>query len=188
MNGKSPTYSEIKQKFNYSSLNAVFKHIKALEKKEVIHSNNQARGIELLDSVKQRLFSEKNPDDLPLLGQIPAGNPETIEENEIDRISISDFLVRNPEKTFLLTVKGDSINKSGILDGDLVVVDTNILPRNYDFVVALVDGENTLKQYIKNTDGTIHLCPFSTNSLHKEVIPINEARVQGVIKGSLRRY
>lgn len=186
--GKSPTFKEIQTHFNFGSLNAVFKHINALTKKGYITKNNQARGIDLLPHIKERLFGENSSSELPLYGQIPAGNPETIEGNEIDRISISDYLVNNPENTFLLQVKGDSVDMSGILDGDMVVVNKNKPPTNFDIVVALVDGENTLKQYSKDKNSTIHLKPFSSNPAHSEIIPITEAYIQGVVIGCIRKY
>ena len=70
---------------------------------------------------------------------------------------------------------------------DFVIVDTAKSPKNYDVVVALVDGQNTLKRYVLD-NGTARLYPDSTNPAHSEIIPLNEASVQGVVTASFRHY
>ncbi len=187
-NGKSPTFKEIQLHFEFGSLNSVFKHIKALEKKGVIRKSNEARGIELLDRIKDELFSEEQAQrTVPLLGEIPAGSATLEEENVIDRISISDYLINNFDETFLLKVKGDSIDKTGVFEGDIVIVDQKKTPKNGDIVAALVDNESTLKVFHKDSNGLPHFMPNSTNPTHEEVIG-NEAYIQGVVVGSFRKY
>jgi repressor LexA len=159
-----------------------------LTKKGYISKDNKARGIELLPHIKEKLFTTDKETKLPLYGQIPAGNPTTTLGNQIDQFSISDYLIKNANDCFLLEVRGDSVDKSGILDGDLVIVSKEKEPRNFDIVVALVDEENTLKQYTRHLNGSFHLEPYSTNPAHQEIIPINEAYIQGVVIGSIRKY
>jgi len=188
--GKSPTFNEIKEHFGFGSLNSVFKHIKALEKKEIIKRTNEARGIELLDSVKNDLFSQNTVEEktLPLVGSIPAGSAVIEDEYVVDQLSITDYLIKDTSHKFLLKVKGDSINKTGIVDSDIVIIDQKKQPHTGDIVAALVDNESTLKIFEKDKNGQIHLLPYSTNTSHTEVIPENEMYIQGVVIGSFRKY
>lgn len=185
-NGSSPTFGEIREHFNFSSLNSVFKHLKALEVKGFIRKSNQARGIELLDEVRENLF-EKRDDRIPLFGSVPAGDPTTMEGNIIDEINVAEQLVPKKDGVFLLKVTGDSMDQTGIIEGDVVIVDSKKKPQNFDIVVALVDNANTLKRYVLK-DGLPHLMPESSNSRHSEIIPLDEAYVQGVVTASFRNY
>jgi len=187
--GKSPTFAEIQKHFNFNSLNSVFKHISTLEKKGYIKKNKEARGIELLNSVKEKLFSQKEDQNkIPLVGSIPAGTPSEIEEQIIDRISLVDYLIDNNKNKYILRVSGNSVNKSGIIDSDLVIVDIKKEPRSGDIVVALVDNENTLKRYEKDKFGKYHLYPDSTEDIHQEIIPKEEVIIQGVVVASFRKF
>lgn len=186
--GHSPTFEEIRVHFEFSSLNSVFKHLKALEHKGYIRKSNQARGIELLEDVKESLFSEETPTlSIPLYGSIPAGDPTTAEGNVLDHINVDKHLLPRKEGVFLLEVTGDSVNKTGILEGDMVIVDSTKQATNNDIVVALVDGQNTLKKYtiIENTP---HLMPDSDNPRHSEILPTYDALIQGVVTASFRLY
>lgn len=185
-NGSSPTFGEIREYFNFSSLNSVFKHLKALEVKGFIRKSNQARGIELLDEVRENLF-EKKDDKVPLFGSVPAGDPTTMEGNIIDEINVSEQLLPKKDGIFLLKVTGDSMDQTGIIEGDIVIVDSTKKAKNFDIVVALVDNANTLKRYMLK-DGLPHLMPESSNPRHSEIIPVNEAYIQGVVTASFRNY
>ena len=188
--GHSPTFEEIRVSFGFSSLNSVFKHLKALELKGYIQKNNQARGIHLLEDVKETLFSEETDKTLiPLYGSIPAGDPQTVEGNIIDTINVSHYLLpKQKEGVFLLEVTGDSMDKSGIVEGDIVIVDSQKYPHNHDIVVALVDGANTLKRYTIDSNRNTYLSPDSYNEKHKNIIPVHEAFIQGVVTASFRVY
>jgi len=185
-NGKSPTFQEIKTSFQLNSLNSVFKHLRALEKKGYIGRSNEARGIKLLKEVKDKLFSKTSTSTLPLLGSINAGTPSDAITEKIDDISIFDYLIKNPQNTYLLKVSGDSVDRTGIFDGDLVIVDRSKQARQFDIVVCLVDSEVTLKQYqIKNGISALH--PFSNNPLHQEIVPKESATIQGVVTGCIKK-
>lgn len=186
--GHSPTFEEIRVEFEFRSLNSVFKHVTALEKKGYIIKSNQARGIELLDEVKHSLFEEESDISLPLLGSVAAGNPIAENQYTTEYISVAKTLIpQMKEGVYLLYVSGDSMDLAGILDGDVVIVDTNKEPKNLDIVVALVDEANTVKRYIKK-DLNIHLMPESSNGTHSEIIALREASIQGVVTASFRVY
>ena len=85
--------------------------------------------------------------ELPLAEALRAGFPSPAADYAGDRIDITHELVRHPETTFYARIQGASMRDAGIFDGDLVVVDRSIDPRDGDYVAACVDGEFTLKEY-----------------------------------------
>ncbi len=84
---------------------------------------------------------------LPLAGQaVAAGFPSPAEDHAVERIDLMEQIVRHPQATFFLRVRGDSMREAGILDGSVVVVDRALRPRHGQIVIAVVDGEFTCKR------------------------------------------
>jgi SOS regulatory protein LexA len=77
---------------------------------------------------------------------VRAGLPEPAEDAEADALTIDDYLIEHPSQTVLIRVKGDSMIDAGIFDGDLVVVEKRPSAQRGDIVVAIVDGQFTLKR------------------------------------------
>ncbi len=77
---------------------------------------------------------------------VRAGLPEAAEDHEADALTIDDYLIEHPSETVLIRVKGDSMIDAGIFDGDLVVVEKRPSAQKGDIVVAIVDGQFTLKR------------------------------------------
>ncbi|OGJ52024.1 repressor LexA [Candidatus Peregrinibacteria bacterium RIFOXYB2_FULL_32_7] len=185
-NGASPTLKEIRQYMNVNSDNSVLKHLNALVGKGYISKGDTPRSIKLLDEVKERLTAAAKTFLAPVLGYIPAGGPIITEENIIDRMNIDISMVRDISKTFLLQVKGDSMIDIGIIEGDTVIVDGSIEPKLGDIVIALIDGGNTVKRYMKDKEGRIFLRP--ENEKYNDIYPESELQIQGVVTGLMRRY
>ncbi len=83
---------------------------------------------------------------------ISAGFPSPAEDYlELD-IDLNTHLIKNPISSFFLRVSGNSMNKTGIYDNDLLIIDRSINPKSGDVVVALLDGEFTLKRLIKENE------------------------------------
>ena len=81
---------------------------------------------------------------------ISAGFPSPAEDYiELD-IDLNSYLIKNPISSFFLRVSGNSMNNTGIYNNDLLIVDRSINPKSGDVVVAILDGEFTLKRYIKD--------------------------------------
>jgi DNA polymerase V len=84
---------------------------------------------------------------LPLFGQkVPAGFPSPADDYVEDRLDLNQLLVQNKYATFFLRVKGDSMVNAGIHDGDIIVVDRSVEAVDRSIVVAVVDGELTVKR------------------------------------------
>src|SRR6266478_5530662 len=107
--------------------------------------------------------------DVPLVGTVPCGAPLLAEENVEAYIPVSKGLARPGSKYFLLRAKGDSMDRAGIADGDLVLVRQQPQAENGDKVVALIDDEATIKEFRREKD-VIFLRPRSRNKAHKPFV------------------
>lgn len=182
--GKSPTVREMREHFGVSSDNSILKHVKALQEKGYIEKDDTPRGIKLLSKLKEKLEGKINFE-LPVLGFIPAGGPVVTEESVESWMSVGEDLAKNAQDYFMLRVTGESMIDAGIIEGDLVVVDTKKQPRDGDIVVALIDNANTLKRFIKK-EGKVYL--KAENKKYDDIYPENELMVQGVVTALVRKY
>jgi repressor LexA len=186
-NGYSPSFEEIGEGLELSSLATVHKHISNLEKKGLLTRDyNRSRSIDLLPP-KGRLkqaMSVNTTMVLPLMGRIAAGQPiEAVQNNET--ISLADF-VRSKE-VFVLEVRGDSMQDEAILNGDYVMVEKSRTAHNGDIVVALVEGTDaTLKRFYREGEN-IRLQPSNVN-MKPIIVPAASVEVQGKVIGVLRKY
>lgn len=122
---------------------------------------------------------------LKLLGSVQAGFPSPAEEELLDVISLDEFLVQKKEATFLVKVTGDSMIEAGIMPGDLVLVEKGKDPKHGDVVIAQVDGEWTMKYYIKQGREIILK---AANKKYPPIKPKEELVIGGVIVACIRKY
>ena len=180
--GYAPTLEEIGAHFGLSSLATVHKHLSNLEHKGLITRKwNLSRAIELTPP-KNTVEAV----DLPLLGRVAAGVPiEAIETD--DTLTVPVDFVRRPQDAFTLRVKGESMIGEGILDGDYIVVEPRPTANNGETVVALLNGNATVKKFYRDADGTIRLQPSNPNM---EPIRVSAADVEirGIVVAVLRKY
>jgi repressor LexA len=179
-----PTYREIADNFGFKSTKAATDHVSALEKKGYLRRHSgRSRGIELITSAP---LSAPKAIGVPILGDIPAGIPELRDEHRNGTLAVDPAMLDGVahHRLFALRVKGDSMEERGICEGDWVVADAEATPREKDVVVALIDGENTLKT-LAQKKGHFFLKAESPN--HHNWIPVNELVIQGVAKAILRR-
>lgn len=125
--------------------------------------------------------------DVPLVGTVACGAPLLAEENVEATISVSVSLAIPPHSYFLLRASGDSMNLAGILDGDLVLVRQQLIAEPGDRVVALIDGDATIKEFRPAGD-VIALQPRSTNPKHKPIVLNTDFQVQGIVIASIRAW
>ena len=149
--GFPPTVSEIQGQFSFKSPNAVQEHIKALVRKGQIRRNpNQWRGLELMDFTKGRdEASQYSTVSVPLIGRVTAGLPVLAEENFEGTISVDRSLVGRTTGLFALQVRGDSMIKAGIYDGDIAVAQQQSVADQGDIVIALLGDEATVKRFYR---------------------------------------
>ena len=182
-NGFSPTLQEIADAMDLSSLATVHEHLQALIKKGIIKRYEGAvRGIELLD---EKMGAVLEGIELPLVGLIAAGRPIEAIEDPTETLTISPNIISGRRRAFVLQVKGESMVKDGIHDGDYVVVEQQETANNGDIVVALLgNGFATLKRYYKEAH-RIRLEP--ANDSMSPIFATNVA-IQGKVRGIIRRF
>lgn len=117
---------------------------------------------------------------VPLVGVVACGAPILAEENIEGFISVSTSLAKPGSKYYLLHARGDSMDKAGINEGDLVLVRQQPTANEGDKVVALIDGEATIKEFYRTQDMII-LKPKSSNKEHKPIILTDDFQIQGVV-------
>ena len=145
-NGYPPTLQEIAKHLHITGNLGVLRHLKALEREGLITRNpGSSRSIVLVDHV------ESNSVVLPLVGTVRAGLPQLAMEEVEAHIAVDRSLVKGND-SFLLRVKGDSMIEAHIVEGDLAVVRPQPTAENGEIVVALIDGEATLKRFFHEGD------------------------------------
>ena len=181
-NRTSPTLEEIGNSLGVHRV-TVHQHVAALVKKGAIRKLPQrSRSIEILDR-------EYLPDPtVKVLGRIAAGRPiEAVEDPE--PFTLNELLPIEPgQESYLLRVVGTSMIEDHITDGDLVMVDRSMAPRDGEIVVAVVDGEATLKRFYREADDTIRLQPANAALEPIFVRPPHVLDIRGVVRGVLRRF
>lgn len=140
--GFPPTQREIMRQFKIKSTRGVARHLEALEKKG--HLSRPHRGARALEV-------HGSPRGFPLVGKVAAGRPILAVENIEGRIDLNRSLARWKD-AFLLKVKGDSMVQAGILEGDYLLVNPQPNAEAGEIVVALLNGEATVKRFEKKGD------------------------------------
>lgn len=169
-----PTYDELCELFGFKSKNAAFKLVNKLVEQEFV---------EKMD--KGRLKPGKNLLGLPLFNSVQAGMPTAEEEMVIDHVNLNDYLIKKPEKTVLINVRGDSMIDAGIQEGDKIIVEIGAATQLGDIVVAVVDGDYTVKYLDQSKNGLPILQPG--NPRYQPIIPQGELKIFGKVIGVIRK-
>ncbi len=182
-NGYAPSFEEIAEQFGFRSLATVHEHLTNLERKGFIRrAHNESRSIELVPVPGQTGATE-----LPLLGQVAAGEPiEAISEPE--SIAVPNDLLPRRGSSYVLRVRGDSMIDDHIQDGDYVVVHNRNSADNGEMVIALVHGTSvTVKRLYREAGGWIRLQP-ANDQQHPIRVHEDDLLVQGIVVGVIRKY
>jgi len=113
-------------------------------------------------------------------GGISAGFPSPADDFKEIRISLDENLVRNKEATFYARVSGESMMGAGLDDGDLLVIDRSLEPKDGKIAVCFIDGEFTVKR-LKITAGVLCLMPANTRYKPIAVNEENTLLIWGVV-------
>jgi len=118
---------------------------------------------------------------LPLCGaRVPAGFPSPADDFVEDTLDLNTFLVRHPAATFFVRVQGDSMVEAGIHSGDILIVDRALEARDRSVVVAVVDGELTVKR-LRRMGRRTFLVAENPAYPALELVPGMDIRVWGVV-------
>jgi repressor LexA len=176
-----PSLSEMAEFLEVKSKNAVAKLLTSLEDNGYIETSGKARGIKVLNSLTQIL--EKGFIRVPVLGSIQAGSPHYAEEYVEDWVNLPQTLVKGRRDVFLLKVRGDSMIKAGIFEGDLVIVKPTREAKNNDIVVALLHDEATVKRFVQIKNRAYLK---AENPDYPNIYPKEEWMIQGKVVGVIR--
>ena len=118
---------------------------------------------------------------------VPAGFPSPAEDHRGKRIDVIDKIVRHPQATFSMRVGGHSMQEDGIFDGDVILVDRAVQPKHNMIVVAVVDGEFTVKR-LWQRGGQFRL--KAANPTYPDIVPKDAQSVEvwGVVIASVRQF
>lgn len=177
--GYGPTVREIGTQFLIKSPNGVMCHLKALQKKGLIHREpNMSRAIQLLDDP-----ATAPPQGIKLFGRIAAGSPIEAIEQQDEELTFADW--QGDDAKFALQVSGESMIDAHIADGDYVIIQRQPQARDGQIVaVRDADGEATLKTFFREKN-RVRLEPAN-----KTMAPIYRDKVDilGILVGVVRKY
>ncbi|HPN38454.1 MAG TPA: transcriptional repressor LexA, partial [Melioribacteraceae bacterium] len=128
-----------------------------------------------------------NSFEIPVVGRVAAGYPVLSEENIDSTITIDRSFIKANANCFALKVRGESMIKAGIMEGDYVVINQQNYANNGEIVVAMLNDESTLKRYEKNALG-VQLIPENDNFLPISVNFSDKFSIIGKVIGVIRWY
>lgn len=174
--GKQPSFQAIADELGYASKRSVQLLLERLHASGRI---NYSEGKIELPKISKRYLGERTVP-VPLVGTASAGALTFAQQDIEEHVDVSTVLAKPGSKYFILRVKGDSMNRAGINNGDLVLVRQQATANNGDRVVALVGDEATIK-YFYREKGLVMLKPDSTNPDIKPVVLSSDFMIQGVV-------
>ncbi|MGE0155700.1 MAG: transcriptional repressor LexA [Geobacter sp.] len=172
-NGYPPTLRELARQLGVSGTLPVSKHLEALQRKGYLSRSNDARGITLTGTAAGNAVS------VPVIGTVRAGALTPAIEDIQGYLALDRLQLHGG--TFLLRVAGDSMINAAICDGDLALVRPQPTAENRDIVVAMVEGEATLKEFHREK-GQIRLQPKNPNM---DPIIVKEGSAEVTIVGKV---
>ena len=178
--GYPPSVRDICQAVNLKSTSSVHAHLESLEKNGYIRRDpTKSRTIEIIDDNFN--LSRREVVNIPLLGQVAAGQPLLAVENITEYFPIPSEYMPGGE-VFMLKVKGDSMINMGIYEGDQIIVRKQNTASNGEVIVALVDDSATVKRFYKE-NGHIRLQP--ENDFMDPII-VDDCEILGKVIGLIR--
>jgi repressor LexA len=209
--GYPPTLREIGDELGIRSTNGVNDHLKALEKKGYIERRgNRSRALTLkhsvvprpahpgghkpasLDGGAQNVIPAALPSsdtiEVPLLGRVAAGEPILAEEHSEGTVTVDRFLVGGDAPVYALRVVGESMIEDGIFDGDFLFVRKQAHADRGAVVVAMIDGEATVKRFYPEADH-VRFQP-SNHEMAPIIVPrsaFRETQILGTVVGVYRK-
>lgn len=177
-NGYTPSVREMCAKMNFASTSTIFYYLQKCEEQGIIRrAKGKNRAIELVN--------ENYNSGIPVVGRVAAGKPILATENIEDYIELpSNLFDTSSQELFILNVKGDSMIKIGINNGDKLIVKKQNTAENGQIAVALIDDSATVKRFFKE-NGHFRLQP--ENDTMSPII-VDEVYILGIVVGLIRKY
>ncbi len=176
--GRAPSVRKLMAALGYKSPRSAQDILEQLQEKGVLRKLRSGE-YQLLADPKLGTAHAQTVN-VPLVGSVACGGPILAEENVEGFIPVSTAIAKPGSKHYLLHARGDSMNRAGIKNGDMVLVRQRSIAEDGDKVVALIDNEATIKEYHRS-NGMVVLMPRSTNRRHKPIILTADFQVQGIV-------
>ena len=190
-NNHSPSYMEISKGLNIKSMGTVSWYVSTLEKKGLIKRNygyNGKRAITINNKKRELQYltianiSSIQP--IPLYNSIAAGFPSPAEDHMESSLDLNQHLIKHPSATFYVYARGDSMVSAGISDGDMLIVDRSLEATNDSIVVAIINGEFTVKS-ISKVNEHLYLMPHNTSYNPIKITEEMDFEIWGVVTHSI---
>jgi DNA polymerase V len=109
-------------------------------------------------------------------------------DDHLDRdLDLHELLIQHPAATYYVRLAGDSMQGAGLYDGDILVVDRSLEPKHHDIVIAVLNGELTVKRLFRQGN-LVQLRPANHRYPSITVTPDQELLIWGVVTGSIRQF
>jgi repressor LexA len=178
LKGRNPSIRELASEMQFGSTRSASMLVnKLIAKKTLLRKEDGS--LRIMSNLEDEKFSA-NTVDVPLVGMVSCGAPIFAQENIEAYYPVSTRLAHLGSRYFLLRAQGDSMNKAGIRDKDLVLIKQQSYAQDGQKVVALIDDQATIKM-IAFTKDTIILKPQSTNKNNKPIILSRDFQIQGIV-------
>jgi len=185
-NGRMPSVRELMKAMNYKSPRSAAVILQQLIDKKILNKK-QDGSLQFAQYEFENETDSEQTVKVPLLGTVACGIPILAEENIEAMIAVSTKIAKPTNKYFLLRATGDSMDKKGINNGNLVLVKQQNTAENGDIIVALIDDEATIKELRVNQHNVL-LLPHSSNKEHTPIILSKDFKVQGVVITTIPGY
>lgn len=120
--------------------------------------------------------------------KVRAGFPSPADDHVEGRLDVTEYLIDQEDATFFVTIAGESMRDAGLLSGDKAIVDRSKQPSIGDIVLAVVDGEFTIKTLGKSKQNLPRLIPANSDFPIIEITEDTQFEIWGVVTGSFRKY
>lgn len=179
--GYPPSVREIGERVGLSSSSTIHAHLKTLERRGLI-SRDPTKPRALRSEVAPQSAPAPETIVMPVIGKVAAGVPITAEEN-VEGEFVLPASFTKAQDGFMLRVQGDSMIDAAILDGDLILVRPQRTANNGEIVVAMLEGEATVKRFYRE-DGRVRLQPENPVM---EPIYSNDVTILGRVEAVVRK-
>lgn len=191
--GYFPSIRELNQQLHLKSSNTIFSHLQALIKKGYLRKNPKGKIIEVINAA-QSVFDNsirKTSSGLSAItipyypGGVPAGFQAPAEDTSNEMLTVDQYLIRSPNNTFALKVKGRSMEKAGIMPGDLLLVEKRTDAKIGQIIVAHLPSGFTVKRLVEEK-GQKYLQAESSEDYQIKMEEGTE--IWGIVVGTVRKY
>lgn len=185
---RQPSVDDLRRELGVASTRTVFRYLQMLEDDRAIERRPGVPGVKVLKPLDDGIQTRA----VPVIGRVPAGTPMLAEENVEGWIRVPAGMARPAsDRFFLLSVRGTSMNKATVEggtidDGDLILVRQQQVAGSNDIVVAVVDGEATVKRLVA-APGYFILRPESKDKSHREIVVGRDLRIAGKVTHVLKK-